>query len=100
VSVQEPDWIERFVLLYESPPAGRARAPEFFAAHSAYADEFRARHPGVLLLIGPFPQMEEGHPGAMAILTSRDAAEEFAVSDPFVVNEVVTKWYIRAWLVS
>ena len=93
-------WAERFLLMYESPPDARQRIPEFFAAHSAYADEFRARHPGVLLMIGPFPEPEHGQPGAMSIFTSREAAEEFAVSDPFVVNHVVAKWYIRRWLVS
>jgi len=42
----EPEWLTRYVVLYESPPEARARAPEFFAAHSAYADEFRERYPG------------------------------------------------------
>ena len=49
----EPEWLPRYVLLYESPPEARAKVPAFFAAHSAYADEFRARHPGALLMIGP-----------------------------------------------
>ena len=51
-------------------------------------------------MIGPFPEPEDGQPGAMSIFTSPEAAEEFAVSDPFVVNGVVAKWYIRRWLVS
>ena len=95
-----PEWVERFLLLYESPPSARDKIPQFFAAHSAYADEFRRRRPGALLMIGPFPEPEEGQPGAMSIFTSREAAEEFAVSDPFVVNEVVATWRIRPWLVS
>ena len=97
---EQAKWVERFLLLYESPPSARERIPEFFAAHSAYAHEFRARQPGVLLMIGPFPEPEDGQPGAMSIFTSPEAAEEFAVSDPFVVNGVVAKWYIRRWLVS
>lgn len=96
----DPQWLERYVLLYESSPDARARIPEFFPAHSAYGDEYRARHPGVLLMIGPFAVPEDGQPGAMAIFTSRQAAEEFAATDPFVVNEVVSRWYIRPWLVS
>ena len=94
------EWIERHVLLYESPPDARVKIPQFFAAHAEYADEFRARYPGVLLMIGPFPEAQDGQPGAMSIFTSRHAAEEFARSDPFVVNEVVSNWYIRSWLVS
>ena len=31
-----------------------------------------------------------------AILTSREAAEEFARSDPFVLHGVVRRWYIRS----
>lgn len=99
-AVNRPEWIERFVLLYESPSNERERVPEFFAAHSAYAAEFRARRPGELLMIGPFPMTDTGQPGAMSIFTSREAAEEFAPGDPFVVNGVVEKWEIRQWLVS
>lgn len=76
-------WIERFVLIYRSAPGARSKVPKLFPAHSAYADDFRVRHPGALLMIGPFPEPEEGQPGAMSIWTSREAAEEFAPSDPF-----------------
>jgi uncharacterized protein len=33
----------------------------------------------------------------MAIFTSREAAEEFARADPFVLNGVVREWRIREW---
>jgi hypothetical protein len=33
----------------------------------------------------------------MAILTTREAAEEFAQGDPFVLNGVVRNWQIREW---
>ena len=94
-----PDWLERFLLLYDSLPGSRARVPELFPAHSAYADAFRARRPEALVLIGPFPEPEEGQPGALSIFTTREAAEEFAASDPFVVNNLVT-WRVRRWFVS
>jgi uncharacterized protein YciI len=97
---ERPQWIDRYVLIYESPPSAREKSAQFFAAHSAYAAEFRARRPGELLMIGPFPVPEEDQPGAMSIFTSREAAEEFAPSDPFVVNGVVERWYIRHWLIS
>lgn len=69
-------------------------------AHNAYADTFRERYPGALVMMGPFPEPEDGQPGALSIFTSREAAEEFATSDPFVVNEVVKTWRVRKWLVS
>ena len=93
-------WIERYLLVYESAPGARARVPEIFPAHSAYADAFRARRPGDLIMIGPFPEPEEGLPGAMSIFRTRESAEEFAPSDPFVVEGVVDKWYVRRWLTS
>jgi uncharacterized protein YciI len=46
-------------------------------------------------MIGTFgnPQDE----GSMAIFTTRQAAEAFARSDPFVLNGVVRRWSIREW---
>ena len=45
-------------------------------------------------MIGPFADPREG---AMAIFTTREAAEEFAAEDPFVVNGVVASWRVREW---
>jgi uncharacterized protein len=33
----------------------------------------------------------------MSVFTSREAAEEFAKGDPFVVNGVVRSWEVREW---
>jgi uncharacterized protein len=33
----------------------------------------------------------------MAVFTTREDADEFATSDPFVLNGVVEKWFIREW---
>jgi uncharacterized protein len=33
----------------------------------------------------------------MGIFTTREAAEEFASGDPFVLNGVVAQWSIRPW---
>jgi uncharacterized protein len=84
--------LKRFVLFYESAADGLAKAPLHFAAHRARWGEFRAD--GTLLMIGTFADPREG---AMAIFTTREAAERFARSDPFVENGVVCRWYIREW---
>jgi uncharacterized protein YciI len=83
----------KYVLFYESADDLGAKAPAHFPAHRAWWDGFRAD--GTLLMIGTFgdPQTE----GSMAVFTTREAAEEFARSDPFVLNGVVRHWYIRAW---
>lgn len=82
----------KFVLFYESADDVRSKAPLHIHAHRARWHEFHAR--GTLLMIGPFARSEEG---AMAIFTTREAAEEFAAGDPFVLNAVVRAWHIREW---
>lgn len=84
------------VLFYESAPDVAASAPLHFAAHSAHAREFHDR--GVLLMIGVFADVQ--NEGAMAVFTSRAAAEEFAERDPFVVNGVVSSWRVSEWMES
>jgi len=83
----------KYVLLYESADDVLAKAPAQVDAHVARGHEFHAR--GTLLMFGPFgdPQQE----GSMAVFTSREAAEEFARGDPFVLNGVVRSWQIREW---
>ena len=83
----------KYVLLYESAGDVAEKAPTHQAAHNAYWRPFQER--GELLLIGPFgdPQSQ----GAMSVFTTREAAEEFARNDPFVVNGVVRSWEVREW---
>ena len=83
----------KYVLFYESADDVRSKAPLHFPAHRARADDFHAR--GTLLMIGTFANPQEE--GFMAIFTTRQAAEEFARGDPFVLNDVVRTWHIRAW---
>jgi uncharacterized protein len=33
----------------------------------------------------------------MAVLTTREAAEEFVRGDPFVLNVAVRRWQFREW---
>ena len=84
---------KKFVLLYEAADDLQSKAPQHFPAHSARGQEFHER--GDLVAYGPFgnPQDE----GSMAIFTRREAAEEFARGDPFVLNGVVRSWEIREW---
>ena len=83
----------KYVLFYEPGDDVATYAPAHFPAHSARLEEFHAR--GDLLMVGTFgdPQTE----GSMSIFTSREAAEEFAKEDPFVLNGVVRDWHIREW---
>jgi uncharacterized protein YciI len=82
----------KYVVLYESADNVLEKAPAHFPAHSERVDEFHAR--GTLLLTGTFADPQEG---AMAIFTTRAAAEEFIDGDPFVLNGVVRRFEIREW---
>ena len=55
------------------------------AAHVAHYEGFADR--GLLTAIGTFERPEVN--GSMCVLTTREAAEEFAAADPFVVHGVV-----------
>jgi uncharacterized protein len=83
----------KYVLFYESADDVLTKAPAHMANHSARGHAFHDR--GTMLMYGPFgdPKRE----GSMAVFTSREAAEEFAAGDPFVVNGVVRNWFIREW---
>lgn len=83
----------KYVLLYESAPNVAENAPPHFPAHKERLDEFQER--GDLLMVGTFgdPQSQ----GSMSVFRSREAAEEFAAADPFVINGVVRSWEVRDW---
>ncbi|WP_028048585.1 YciI family protein [Cellulomonas sp. URHD0024] len=83
----------RYVLVYDSGPDVLTLAPVHYAAHSVQVQDFADR--GLLLAVGTFEQPEVN--GAMAILVSREAAEEFAAKDPFVVHGVVSRYRVHAW---
>ncbi len=84
--------MKKYVLFYESAGDVLTKAPLHFAAHVARWQGFRDA--GTLLMIGTFADPREG---AMAIFTTREAAEQFAGGDPFVLNGVVRNWYVREW---
>jgi uncharacterized protein len=83
----------KYVLFYESADDVMTKAPLHFAAHRERLDAFHAR--GDLLMVGTFgdPQRE----GSMSVFRTREAAEEFAAGDPFVLEGVVARWYVRDW---
>jgi uncharacterized protein YciI len=83
----------KYVVFYESADDVMSRAPAHFAAHSAHVEAFRAR--GAILMVGTFadPQTQ----GSMAIFPTRQAAEDFVATDPFVIEGVVRRYEIREW---
>ena len=83
----------KYVLTYASPDdldMDQVRA--HVDAHRARWGVFRDQ--GTLLLIGPFA---DPRAGAMAVFTTQAAAEEFAATDPFVLNGLVAEWHVTPW---
>jgi len=83
---------KKWILLYETAEGGLPKAQLHFPEHRARLDVFRAR--GSLLMVGTL-----GAPptGALAVFTTREAAEEFTQEDPFVVHGAVNPGVIREW---
>ena len=83
-----------YLLFYETLPDHEQRRRPFRAAHLEHARSAVAR--GELVLAGAFAKPMDG-----AVLLFRGhspaAAEEFAKTDPYVVNGLVKKWYTREW---
>jgi uncharacterized protein YciI len=82
----------KYVVFYELAEGGLPIAMENFPAHHERNLEFQRR--GTLLMTGPFSDPSEG---AMAVFTTREAAEEFIEGDPFVLKGAVGGWSIREW---
>ena len=83
----------KYVLRYRmADDVDVARVRALFPEHRAHWEAFRVE--GTLLAIGP---MENPADGALGIFTSRDAAEQFAGTDPFVTEGVVGDWAVSGW---
>jgi uncharacterized protein YciI len=83
-----------YLLFYETGANYEERRKPFRAAHLQHAQEAVAR--GELVLAGAFANPMDG----AALLFRGDSpavAEQFAMSDPYVVNGLMTRWYVREW---
>lgn len=88
-------YVAFFETCYDSLDDAIARAPDAVAPHRAHSQELHAR--GTLLMSGAFLNNQEEKLRIMAVLTTREAAEEYAKGDPFVLNGMVSTWSIREW---
>lgn len=81
--------------LYDSLDDALARDPDIIASHRTRSKELYDQ--GMLLMAGAFLDSPEEKLCSMAICLTREAAEEYARGDPFVVSGMVSKWTIRKW---
>ena len=86
--------MRHFLLFYETASDYLERRPMFRAAHLEKARAAKAR--GELILAGALADPVDG---AVLLFAAEDktVAEEFARTDPYVTNGLITAWRVRAW---
>ena len=86
--------MKHFLLFYEGAADYLARRARFRSDHLAHA--WAAHRRGDLVVAGALADPVDG---AVLMFAGDDAssAEAFAVSDPYVVNGLVTRWHVREW---
>jgi uncharacterized protein len=83
----------RYVLNYRAVEDFMPLAREHGASHVARLRQFHSA--GTLLMVGTLREPMNGD--ALGVFTTREAAEDFVSSDPFVLNGVVESWSVRPW---
>jgi uncharacterized protein YciI len=85
-----------YILFYKTVDNYVEKRIPFRDAHLAYAQ--KAHETGSLFMAGALVD-----PADTAVLVfigdAPDFAEEFARNDPYVINGLITNWYIRPWTV-
>jgi len=78
------------VIIGEPSGASREAIMAVYPRHKAVVDAFKVR--GEVIGIGPFADL-----GNMGIFRTREAAEEFAKQDPFILEGLIKSFVIRDW---
>jgi uncharacterized protein YciI len=95
IPMQTIYYVVFFETCYDSLADAFSKAPEVIAAHQARSKEWHAQ--GSLLLAGAFRNAPKEPLSTMTICTTREAAEEYAKGDPFLLNAMIRSWSIREW---
>jgi uncharacterized protein len=87
--------MQHYLLFYEAAPGYLEGRVQFRNEHLALAWQAHAR--GELILGGALTDPADG-----AVLLfqgdSLDVATRFAEADPYVLNGLIARWYVRPWL--
>jgi uncharacterized protein len=88
------DPLKHYLLFYEVAEDYLSRRGEYRALHLEKAWASHAR--GELVLAGALADPVDG---ALLLFSgeSREVAESFAREDPYVLNGLVKRWYVREW---
>ena len=92
---QPVDYVVLCFTKYASFEDAKTNAADDIAAHIKSSHELHEK--GTLLMSGTFIEKKDEPLSTMAVLTSREAAEEYITDDPFFLKGMVSNWYIREW---
>lgn len=93
---QQPKYYAVFAeTVFTSWAEVQARAAEEMAQHIARSKQLHAA--GTVLMAGAFLDRPEEPVTTMAVLVSREDADAYMRGDPFVLNGMVRRWYVREW---
>ncbi len=86
--------MKHWILFYDAVEDYAARRVPLRRAHLDHAGAARARNE--LVLAGALANPADG---AVLIFQAESAAaaENFAKTDPYVLNGLITKWHVREW---
>lgn len=93
--MQSSYYVVQMTTRFSSLADARETHGEAMAAHLARSKELHGD--GVLLMAGAFLEPADGPVQTMGVLTSREAAEDYARRDPFVLAGLVEEYTIRQW---
>ncbi len=84
-----------FSTKYSSFAEAKQKDPQVITAHTERTKQFHAH--GKLVMAGAFCDRPNEPLTTMAVLTSLEAAEEYARGDPFLLKAMIDNWHIREW---
>ena len=100
IELAEPKKPSRYYVLfcvtkYRDFEQAKSEASEMIRVHLARSNMLHKQGNPIMALA--FLNNPDEPLTTMSVFTSREAATEYAKGDPFVLNGMVSKWYIREW---
>jgi uncharacterized protein YciI len=82
-----------YILFYDLADDYLERRPPLRPGHLSLVQQAHDR--GDLVLAGALADPPDG---AVLVFRSKEAAEAFAASDPYVINGLISRWRVRTWM--
>jgi uncharacterized protein YciI len=82
-----------YVLFYEVVDNYVERRAPLRAEHLVLARQSHER--GEMVIAGALTDPVDG---ALLVFSTQESAEAFARNDPYVLNGLITKWWVRKWV--